>query len=184
VRCTGFEQAQDLLEQLRAGHDQCERFLNGLFDPLESLLAVAGRQAQASPDAGAAAQSEQRVLEAERQRASLEQERAVLETELETLRQRVAELTQTIDQQKRALAEQQARWSEELRPIRRLMEMIAKRLAKSDASPPAETSSGASGAEADKAAPVGDPVLESVLAQFEMLQRDVSRRRAALKETS
>ena len=123
----------------------------------------------------------QQHVELQQQHGQLEQERTLLESELETVRNRAAEMTESLADQKRSLALQQTQWADELKHMRRLMEGMSRRLAEPPppqpdrpaepqlaavaAGPPAEASSG------------DDPVLDSVMAQFQMLQQDLARRR-------
>ena len=138
---------------------------------------------------------QEQLRQLERQQGMLEQEKQLLESELESVRNRAVEMANTLAEQKREAAQQQNQWADEIKRMRRLLEDVSHRLA--DAVPAATGSAAASAAPpptaaaasaasapyaataANKAAPSGeDPVLESVLAQFEMLQRDLARRRA------
>lgn len=124
---------------------------------------------------------------------ALELERCSLETELEALRVRTAELADHLAEVKRESAEERAEWSSELKQLRRALErqseLLADRLAIAQAidhvpssmvaHPAANLSSQdtvvmptVSSAPTSK-----DAVLGSVMAQFEMLQRDRQRRR-------
>jgi chromosome segregation ATPase len=127
----------------------------------------------------------------ERQQGMLEQEKQLLESELESVRNRAVEMASTLAEQKREAAQQQNQWADELKRMRRLLEDMSHRLAgavpaatasaaPSAAPPPAAAAIAPNAATvAGKTASSGeDPVLESVLAQFEMLQRDLARRRA------
>ncbi|MGQ9576071.1 MAG: hypothetical protein ACUVUC_12210 [Thermoguttaceae bacterium] len=117
------------------------------------------------------------------ERAALEQERIVLEKELETVRSRAAELSEGLNQQARHIADQREQWGEELKRIRRLVETISQRqLAPQPADPrtpvgPVAVPAGAPRAPLEESH--SDPVLDSVITQFEMLQRDLARRRRA-----
>ncbi len=90
---------------------------------------------------------------------------------------RASEMAETLAQQGRQMAEERLQWSEELKQMRRLLEGLSQRRPEPEsvAAPAparAETrpAAGHDGAEAD-------PVLNSVMAQFEMLQKDLARRR-------
>jgi chromosome segregation ATPase len=119
----------------------------------------------------------------ETERAEWQQERAVLETELEAVRNRVAELSETLADEKRSVAEERANWSGELKRMRRLLERQPGPQVESAAVPmsaPPQSATGVPPAEPSPAAASGgDPVLNSVAAQFEMLQKDLARRRKA-----
>jgi chromosome segregation ATPase len=109
-------------------------------------------------------------------------ERMLLEAELETLRCRTAELAESLEEQKRRASDQQTQWVGELRQQRALLATLATRWTEQKLAavqPPAATR----GAQRSTSIEDGDPALESVLAQFEMLQKDVARRKAAASET-
>jgi len=124
----------------------------------------------------------EQLRQAEEERAVLERERAVLETELETIRGRAAEMAETLAQHKRQTAEERTLWTDEIKRMRHLLETISERQAEHHApeEPPAvhhgsESRGGRNLGFAGETA--GDPVLSSVMAQFEMLQKDLARRR-------
>ncbi len=110
---------------------------------------------------------------------ALEQECAVLETELETVRGRAAEMAETLAQQERQRGEERLQWGEELRRMRQLMEAMAQRDAQRQIEVESQPPSGAlrGGATKGQGGEGADPVLSSVMAQFEMLQKDLARRR-------
>lgn len=153
---------------------------------VSSLRAEIGQQfaqvqaVQAQPgDQAAYRELQQQLQHMIEQQAALEQERKGLETELEAVRGRAAELADALAEQKRVLAQQQAAWAEEFKRIRLLLEVMGGRLSEGiHAINPAKPEPTRKVAAAATAA-AGDPVLESVMAQFEILQKDVARRRAA-----
>lgn len=113
----------------------------------------------------------------------LEQERASLETELEMVRTRAAELTETLDKERRQMAEDRAEWSGELKQLRRLLERQARLAANPLANADAQHMHAAPDDE-----PVGngsktprrdDPVVGSVLAQFDRIRQQRLATRAA-----
>jgi len=113
-----------------------------------------------------------------RERAEARHEQTVLETELEAVRARAAELTEALEAQRREAAENHAQWVDELRRQRLLLEDLARLVVERSSS-----SAASSAAAPTPGAPVpdvqaADSALESVMAQFEMLQRDVARRRS------
>lgn len=124
---------------------------------------------------------QEKLLRAEQERAQLEQERVVLETELDTVRHRAAEMAETLADQRREMGEERQQWSLELKRMRSLLEALSKRPMEpppTSAPPqPAVEVQAAAPATAPAPVPNDDPVLESVAAQFEMLQKDVARRR-------
>lgn len=123
------------------------------------------------------------VRQLEDERRALERERAVLESELEAVRNRAAEMTETLAEQKRQMAEQRDQWAEELRRMRHLLETLTGRLAESPSRPEPAAPAAPAGRPAPAAGPgspgggAGDAVLDSVMAQFQMLQKDRARRR-------
>ncbi len=125
----------------------------------------------------------EQLRQAEQERQAMEQERAVLETELEAVRNRAAEMAEMLAQQKRQMSEQRDQWSDELRRMRQMLEVLSGRLADVEAAPPQAAASRQATPESNGgAAPAApgqadDAVLDSVMAQFQMLQKDRARRR-------
>jgi len=128
--------------------------------------------------------------------AAMERERAVLETELEAVRNRAAEMAEALESQRRQSAEERALWTEELKRLRGLMEALAERQAEEER-PPATVPMVRAGAcpanppqEAAAPAPAAgptadpDPLLNSVMAQFQMLQKDLARRRKSAVDSA
>ena len=107
--------------------------------------------------------------------ADLEQQRSELEEELELVRRRAAELAETVSQQKREMAEDRAEWSGELREMRKLLERQT--LTTSDVQPAHELVATASSAGGTATMKPPNPVIDEVMAQFEKLQQDATRRR-------
>lgn len=141
------------------------------------------REAYAQDAAAASAVSgeangelEKKLNDLEREHAALEQDRAVLEKELEGVRNRAADLAESLAEQKRLAAQQQSQGNAELQRMRQLLESIAKQNRESE--PAASMESAAPVVSKPEAPASADPVLGSVLAQFEMLQQDRARRRA------
>jgi DNA repair exonuclease SbcCD ATPase subunit len=136
--------------------------------------------------------------------AESESERAALEEELETVRQRCEELAGTVAEQKRQIAEERAEWTAEFRQLRKILDkqsqLLAQRMdhhaqaplavvpaaaacAAPNGSNGANGSNGSNGAAANGANAAAargavDPVLGSVMNQFQLLQKDAARRRA------
>ncbi|MDX1947999.1 MAG: hypothetical protein SFU86_21550 [Pirellulaceae bacterium] len=126
---------------------------------------------------------------------ALERERAELEAELELVRTRAAELQQTVSEQRRELTQQHEELTNELKLLRDLLEqqgdLLAARGAEPHAAPaappmlptmtiPAARASALAAAPADPAE--ADPVVNSVMAQFARLQKDVAQRRQQKKK--
>ena len=105
------------------------------------------------------------------QHLALRQEHAVVECELDAVRTRAAELAEALDVERRAHNQQQGIWAEELHRMRRVLESLAQRAAAPAGVPTPAPAAAAVGS--------ADPVLDSVMAQFALLQKDVARRRSA-----
>jgi DNA repair exonuclease SbcCD ATPase subunit len=131
--------------------------------------------------------------DARRQLAELQEERAVLEAELTLMRSRAADLQEQAAEHKRQLAERQNELTAELKQLREAL--AAKPWENAPAicgagaaavAPPAESSltitqpppapPAMSAASAEKEKPA-DPLVNSVMAQFARLQKDVAQRR-------
>jgi chromosome segregation ATPase len=124
---------------------------------------------------------EERLRRMEEERAESDRQRAVLESELETLRARNAEMARLLDQQKHQVTEERSQWGDEIRRLRQVMELMSagrgeKRSPATAAPPPPDTAAQANRAPAGSAGGP-DSVLDSVIAQFELLQKDAARRR-------
>jgi chromosome segregation ATPase len=147
------------------------------------------QHAKPAPTAEPPAQAEsRRALEEQVRRqgeelSQVQQERATLERELEIVRHRAAELSETLSLQGRQMIEERERWSDELKRIRRVLENVAQRQLAQPAGEPRSTVAAVDVAAGAGKAPVeesaGDPVLDSVITQFETLQKDLARRRKA-----
>jgi chromosome segregation ATPase len=136
------------------------------------------RQSMPAPEAPPATEEnlQHQIQQMAQQQSLLERDRKELETELELVRGRAAELSESLAEQKRLLAQQQTEWAKEFKRMRCLLEGMSGRFAEGMAPSAAPVQAGQNGpAAATSTSP--DPVLNSVLAQFEILQRDVARRR-------
>jgi chromosome segregation ATPase len=116
---------------------------------------------------------------------SLQQHRQELEQALEVARARCSELQATVDGQKQELSQHRSQVSEELKELRTLIEEQTMLLV-----PPEEPSQASdrqeehhaarphqSSAPAEDSKHAPDPLVNSVMAQFAKLQRDISQRR-------
>jgi len=106
---------------------------------------------------------------------ALEQEREALESELELVRTHAAELNETVAQQQREIAAQKTEMSTELQQLRKLVEKQADLIA--DRVVTTRDNTPAAGASPPVPTPPSDPVVNSVMAQFAKLQKDVAQRR-------
>jgi hypothetical protein len=97
-------------------------------------------------------------------------------------------MAEELTEQTRRMAEERALWNEELKAIRLLLEAMAQQRRE----PPPPTCQANVSQAPDDAQPVAsprepvpegdDPVLDSILAQFEILQKDLTRRRKSSPE--
>jgi septal ring factor EnvC (AmiA/AmiB activator) len=117
-----------------------------------------------------------KIHDMEQQQSLLEKERAAMEKELASVGNRATEIADLLAEQKRMSAPQQGQWSEEMKQMRALLENLTRQIAESkrqvESSPAVKPLSGVA------AVASSDPVLESVLAQFEVLQQDRVFRRS------
>ena len=121
---------------------------------------------------------EEKVHQLAEERAELNQERAVLETELEAVRNRAAELSEAIARERKQMSDERTEWTAELKRMRRMLETFAQRqieLAEAGVAGQAHASAETNQNQPSETAK--DPVLDSVMAQFEMLQKDLAKRR-------
>lgn len=106
-----------------------------------------------------------------------------LEDELARVRSRAAELTATVDRQQREIAAERAEWSTELKSMRTMLERQSGAIATRPVAVDESLSSTSVGTntvvrESTQSRPMGaDNVVDSVMAQFAKLQRDINRRR-------
>jgi predicted nucleic acid-binding Zn-ribbon protein len=198
---------RDTLAALRAGHESLDLFVAQLFSGLESMRErldqhdhrikeerrriAEEREKLAAERAQWQAQKHQVATESpESQRllSELEQERGMLEEELETVRKRCEELAQTVADQKRQLTEERAEWTAEFRQLRKILDkqsqILIERVEQNHAAPLAVVAASDSGNGAAAQRGGVDPVLGSVISQFQLLQKDAARRRQAKSKAS
>lgn len=167
----------------QAEQEQARQELEARAEHLDQQRAeLAVERERLREEAGRAMQEEMRRMEQEK--TVLEQERVALETELEAVRTRAAEMAESLAQQGRQMAEERAAWSEELKRVRRVLESLVQQQAGQAVPQPASAARAAAPAPAQPVhavqaarGPSDDPVLSSVMAQFDMLQKDLARRR-------
>ena len=110
----------------------------------------------------------------------LERQRGELEAELELVRIRAAELEQALDEEKRSAREQQSQLGREMVHLRELLERQAAQLSRY-CEAQAHAAAGDAPVRRDEAGQAADPVMGSVMSQFELLQKDRIRRNAETK---
>jgi chromosome segregation ATPase len=105
-------------------------------------------------------------------------ERKQAESELDQLRHRSAELSEALAEQKRLVSEEREQWSDELRLLRRAVDRQAELMVHQPG--PAAAAGPAVHASAGEPAPTvaakNDQVMDSVIKQFEMLQKTKVRK--------
>lgn len=202
--------AQQREDNQRAAHDfeHQEAILSTALNELEELRSLVATHQQSSAANAtlsqelAAAQQEIADLRAQlvarpaggasdRQVAELEQERSALESELELVRGRAAELYDSLSQERRALTELRTETATEMKQLRRIVERQSELLAEragAGSGPNTITVSresimaeGKHDDDAPDAGPAADPVINSVMAQFAKLQKEVAERRKQRK---
>jgi chromosome segregation ATPase len=152
-------------EEVRYAVEQIQQVSEKVDSQIARLTSVVSELAQTRDSTSSDSQMAA-VLEAMRwQQADWLQQRAALETEVETLRGRAAEQAEALQEQKRIASRQQAELTGELKRMRSLMEALAGQV-RGDPPPSPE----------GKRPPVDDMMLSSVLAEFQMLQRDAVSR--------
>jgi chromosome segregation ATPase len=167
-------QARDESVQLRAQFGpltesaiEAER-LRGELAAIRTELAAAHTQLQSKQDEPDLRESLAAALA----------ERDQVETELDQLRHRAAELADSLAEQKRLQNEQRDHWSEELRQLRRSVEKQSELISKGGPAPGAPPTSNGTHEARPAAAKGGDQVMDTVLQQFEMLQKNKVRKMA------
>ncbi len=182
-------QLQEQIEQLKGDAVQAREELSQLrvqFGPLTETAVAAerlrGELAAAQTDLVAARER----LEAKNKEPDLREplaaalaEREQIEVELDQLRHRAAELADALAEQKRQQGEQREQWNEELRLLRRAVDRQSELLAKgASISAAAQPAAGAPAGDKSAAPGGNDQVLDTVLQQFEMLQKNKVRKMA------
>jgi len=146
----------------------------------EELTAVRSQMLAAPQEVESNVQN--KIRDMEQQQSLLEKERAAMEAELQSARNRAAEKEELLAEQKRSADLLESNWVEEFREMRQILEALARPVAESkrqiESTPTVTTPSGVA------AVALGDPVLESVLAQFEILQQDRLNRRLETAEST
>lgn len=152
--------------------NQAESFQKqeGIQEQLQRLATASAESLAAQTLSGHDDQLAQIIEATRKQQAAWEQDRTKLEVELEAERQRNAEQDKTLAEQRRLAEQQQAELAGELKRMRSLLEILSNHMNQPLA---------AGTADGNQATPSSESsALESMLAQFEMLQRDLAQRRA------
>jgi hypothetical protein len=139
-----------------------------LADARAELAELKGRQAMGQS---------QVVADLERRLRDVEQERAALETELDHIRKRAAEANTALAEHKRREAEERAEWSGELKQLRRALEKQSMLLVEQQETGSVSATRKTVPVRGESTPTISDPVVDSVMEQFESLQRDMIKRR-------
>ncbi len=192
---------RDTLAALRAGHESLDLFVGQLFSGLEAMRERLDQHDRRLKEERRQIADERSRLAAERalwqthkqqntvegagageRLAELQRERTELEEELETVRGRCEELAGTVAEQKRQLAEERAEWTAEFRQLRKILDkqsqILAQRVEQQPAPLAVVAAAAASAPASTSTHDSVDPVLGSVMSQFQLLQKDAARRRA------
>jgi Skp family chaperone for outer membrane proteins len=193
-----WDVARDALAEVRAVGDDFEKFFNETSAELESMGRLLQQHEQRARQPGAehcegaprqdGGELASMLDESREINAALERQQATLEAELESVRRRAAETDLLLAEQRKDAAKQQTNWAGELKEMRATLEQLSNRI--SSEGPASERSivEGAvvsapvpdqpqAGARNQSDGGSDDVVLDSVMAQFQMLQQDVARRR-------
>ena len=167
------EQEQNQIEQERIGAEQEQT-------RMEQERARTELNQHTTGEAQREAQLQQQCQHMEQQHRQLQQERAELEIELEAVRNRAADMTESLAEQKRLAEQQHSQWTDEFKRMRLLLEGISRTLVERElaAANGSSRPNNRCDAARDADAGDGDRVLDSVMDQFQMLQRDIARRRS------
>jgi chromosome segregation ATPase len=117
------------------------------------------------------------VADLERRLRDVEQDRAALENELDHIRKRAAEANTALAEHKRREAEERAEWSGELKQLRRALEKQSMLLVEQQETGYASSTRKTVPVRGESTPTISDPVVDSVMEQFESLQKDMIKRR-------
>lgn len=174
------EQTEQLQQQSQALEIRREALLDeALAAVREEFQRQIERQNEASSNAQEDSEEVQaRLLQLEQERSEMLHGRDMLEAELESVRQRAVDLMAALEQQKRLADEQQNQLYNEMRRQHQLLEQVLQRLLELEMSPGTSAAKSKAAANADGSNAGNESVLSSVMAQFDVLQKDIARRRS------
>jgi predicted nucleic acid-binding Zn-ribbon protein len=198
---------RETLAALRAGHESLDLFVGQLFSGLEAMRERLDQHDRRIKEERKRIAEERERLSAERaqweaqkrlsqetgsenasQVTEMAHERAMLEEELETVRHRCEELSKTVSEQKKQLTEERAEWTAEFRQLRKILDkqsqVLVERMEHNHTTPATSGPPSQQHAPLEAHAATADPVLGSVISQFQLLQKDAARRRQAKSRAS
>jgi hypothetical protein len=162
------EELQAIRQAAEQDRVESKQKQKGLEEHLQRLENTLAETASAQSSDGNDEQLALALETNQRQQAAWQQERAAIEAKLESERQRNTQQNEALAEQRRLAAEQQAAMTGELKRMRSLIELLSTQMQQPAAPQPTDAKQSQSSENA---------ALESVLAQFEMLQRDLAQRR-------
>ncbi len=167
----GFRQVADEFSGIKEEVQRERKDLHELYSSVESQLSQLTALAAELTDVQARPANDSQIADilehTKQQQAEWLQQRTALESELDAVRRRAAEQAEALSEQKRLASQQQAELAGELKRMKSLLETMGSQV---------RSEPGTSGG-STKSQPDESSVLGSVLAQFEMLQRDMNSRR-------
>jgi uncharacterized coiled-coil DUF342 family protein len=163
---------RDSVEQNRGESRQRQESIEEHLQRLTTALA----KSVASAPSGHDEQLFQVLETVRQQQASWQQDREGLEADLKAERQRTAQQSEALAEQRRGAAEQQAVLAGEVKRMRSLIELLLNHMN--------QPFGGDTGNGKQTPPSPENAALESMLAQFEMLQRDLAQRRASERKDS
>lgn len=203
------EGAQRELEQLRAervtlqeerdaAHHQLAKMATTALDLAAARAELSATRTELAREREKLAADDDTKTELLHRIGELEQERALLESELESVRRRAAELSESLERKKWQSASESRQPATAAQPITADTQQPETPAPASPAAATAAAAAASPGPAAvdDSAEPAPeakrptklalgeDAALESVMAQFEMIQRDIARRRAKQRSKS
>jgi chromosome segregation ATPase len=157
--------------------------LSATKDELTSLRAELSRERQRATAGASEVEKQLRV-----QLDELTRERSLIEVQLESVRERAAELAAQLDDQQRHFSNEQQRWHSQLGDLTRVMAVSSRNTqvpgdttaesVRQSSLPTRRTAPATPTPRPETEAPSGNPMIDSVMAQFQMVQREAARRRA------
>jgi hypothetical protein len=168
-----IEQIASMIADLSTARNEFQNMRGELARHSEALMAASSQSRTVSQEAKAGIIN--KISDVEQQQSLLDTKREALAEELECVRSLAETMAALLAEQKRSSDTGQNQWSEELRQMRSMLESLTGQI--DEGKVPVESSPAVKPESGVGAVALTDPVLESVLAQFEVLQQDRFSRR-------
>jgi hypothetical protein len=165
-KITGWEHIESALDEIHACNEDYSAFLNREFDELDSLC----QSLMSSEKVAKPSTAEQNDCAPAAPISRAAEELAAMQKEFQALRCELSRYGDQLSEQKSMSDTRQNQWADDLRQMRSMLENLVRQTTESKRR--AEAPAAAKPQSAVAAAASGDPVLESILAQFEVLQQD------------